>query len=200
MYRPTRCGPSRIAFELRGAAKPEERSGLLSPYGRSLPRFERRERQLAQPPSQLQPFESPLHYLGAEMRAWRTLRGYSLARLGSIVHVSGDLLGKIEKAQRRPTVDLIERCDQALNASGTLRRLHDLTLRAYPEPGEVDAARERLSLADDTGRELSEQPDPIGYENVAGVASLAAYRRRRRAGTDHRARRGYSVSGDWSNT
>ncbi|GAA0708156.1 helix-turn-helix transcriptional regulator [Dactylosporangium roseum] len=66
---------------------------------------------MARAAAELNPFASPRHYLGAGLRAWRQLRGYSLAQLGRAVHVSGDLLGKVEKAQRRPAEELIKRCD-----------------------------------------------------------------------------------------
>jgi transcriptional regulator with XRE-family HTH domain len=81
---------------------------------------------MAQMPAELRPQQSPRHYLGAELRAWRQLRQFSLARLGRMVHVSGDLLGKVEKAQRWPSEDLIRRCDSALGAAGTLTRLLEL--------------------------------------------------------------------------
>ena len=98
---------------------------------------------MAQAAAELNPFASPRHYLGAELRAWRQLRGYSLAQLGRIVHVSGDLLGKIEKAQRRPAEELIERCDDVLDAAGILCRLHKLTRQCTAETADqskLDAA------------------------------------------------------------
>ena len=81
---------------------------------------------MAQMPAELRPLQSPRHYLGAELRAWRQLRQLSLAQLGRKVHISGDLLGKVEKAQRWPSEDLIRRCDSALGAAGTLTRLLEL--------------------------------------------------------------------------
>ncbi|MGY2061707.1 helix-turn-helix domain-containing protein, partial [Nocardia gipuzkoensis] len=59
---------------------------------------------------------------GAELRARRLARGRSLRELGRIVLVSGELLAKVEKAQRRPRADLVQRLDIALDAGGELVR------------------------------------------------------------------------------
>ncbi|MGI5180173.1 helix-turn-helix domain-containing protein [Dactylosporangium sp. CA-152071] len=113
------------------------------------------------------------------MRAWRLLRGYSLARLGSAVHVSGDLLGKIEKAQRRPTPDLIERCDHALSAAGTLVRLYELAYGMCPADTQTGAPPDLRQSIDGSCHASPEQPIVIGFEHAPGVADLTAYRRRR---------------------
>ncbi len=70
----------------------------------------------------LDPQASPAALFGAELRDLRLRRGLSLASLGRIVHVSGDLLGKIEKAERRPQADLVARLDIALEGDGLLGR------------------------------------------------------------------------------
>ncbi|WP_213451186.1 helix-turn-helix domain-containing protein [Rhizomonospora bruguierae] len=145
---------------------------------------------MAQAPAELRPFESPRHYLGAELRAWRRLRGYSLARLGHTIHASGALLGKIEKAQRWPTKDLIARCDDALEAAGTLTRLYDLARDGFQEvasdgvtwgssfPARVGATHPETETSAGSGLSL-------GVDGHAGeVVNLAAYRRRRMASSD----------------
>jgi transcriptional regulator with XRE-family HTH domain len=71
----------------------------------------------------LDPQASPAALFGAELRALRLRRRLALASLGRLVHVSGDLLGKIEKAERRPQPDLLTRLDVVLEADGRLRRL-----------------------------------------------------------------------------
>ncbi len=80
----------------------------------------------------LDPQASPAALFGAELRALRLARGLSLARLGKLVHVSGDLLGKLEKAERRPQPDLVDRLDRALDAGGLLDRLAHDVLDADP--------------------------------------------------------------------
>jgi tetratricopeptide (TPR) repeat protein len=69
---------------------------------------------------QLFPERSILDRFGFELRTWRKSCGLSLDRLGRAVHVSGDLLAKIEVAERRPTGELAKRCDDVLNAGGAL--------------------------------------------------------------------------------
>jgi transcriptional regulator with XRE-family HTH domain len=71
----------------------------------------------------LNPQASPAALFGAELRALRQQRGLSLAAVGKLVHVSGDLVGKIEKADRRPQPDLVTRLDHALQADGIIERL-----------------------------------------------------------------------------
>ncbi|MGI5180176.1 helix-turn-helix domain-containing protein [Dactylosporangium sp. CA-152071] len=135
---------------------------------------------MAQASAELQPFASLRHYLGAELRAWRLLRGYSLARLGSEVHVSGDLLGKIEKAQRRPADDLIARCDDVLDAGGALRRLHGLTRRGLRRLDSKPEAPAPAGVSiSSTGRPT--YPDWAAQTDggTAEVVNIAAYRRRR---------------------
>ncbi|MEU1813106.1 helix-turn-helix domain-containing protein [Micromonospora aurantiaca (nom. illeg.)] len=87
-------------------------------------------------PSTLTPNVSPRHFLGAELRRWRELRGLSIAELAGAVFVSPALVSKVEKAQRTATVTLIRSCDAALDTGGALERLLDfvehLPLQAVP--------------------------------------------------------------------
>jgi transcriptional regulator with XRE-family HTH domain len=112
---------------------------------------------MGQQPRTLDPHASPLAYFGAELRAWRSRRGLSQAQLGQLVHVSGDLLGKVEKAQRRPLPDLIRRLDAALGAEGQLTRvaeaLHGGSL--VPE-GRARSARHAARRGDDGRTRASE--------------------------------------------
>jgi transcriptional regulator with XRE-family HTH domain len=78
---------------------------------------------MAQASRPLTPHASGWHFLGAELRCWRKRRGLSLVQLGHVVHVSPDLLAKVEKADRTASPDLMHRCDDALDTGGALRRL-----------------------------------------------------------------------------
>jgi transcriptional regulator with XRE-family HTH domain len=82
--------------------------------------------EMAQTPRELSRYESARHFFGAELRHWRELRGLSQERLASLVFVSGDLVGKVEIAERWPTAALAHACDEALQCSGVLVRLHGL--------------------------------------------------------------------------
>lgn len=72
---------------------------------------------------ELDPRSSAAAAFGAELRDRRTRSHQALSELGKAVLVSGDLIGKIEKAQRRPHPDLVRRLDEALDAGGELVRL-----------------------------------------------------------------------------
>jgi len=78
---------------------------------------------LSRPERELHPNRSALDRFGYELRSWRKERGLSQARLGAAVHVSGDLIYKIELAERRAGRDLAARCDRVLEAFGALVRL-----------------------------------------------------------------------------
>ncbi len=105
---------------------------------------------MGQQPRQLDPHASPLAYFGAELRAWRSRRGLSQAQLGQLVHVSGDLLGKVEKAQRRPLPDLIRRLDTALATDGQLTRVAEAMHGAGLVPeGRARNARHAARRGDD---------------------------------------------------
>jgi len=110
---------------------------------------------MAQAPSTLTPHASPRHFLGAELRCWRQHRGLSLMQLGYAVHVSADLLCKVEKATRTPTESLLRRCDEELRTDGALTRLF--------------AFVEHL-----TAEEVTPDPQPILIKIIAEVVHTPA--------------------------
>src|SRR5579884_2273132 len=57
---------------------------------------------------------------GDALRSWRAKRGVSLAGLAKLVHYSKGYLSKIETGDKPVTVDVARRCDEALDAGGTL--------------------------------------------------------------------------------
>jgi DNA-binding XRE family transcriptional regulator len=107
---------------------------------------------MGQRPRTLQPYASPDAYFGAQLREWRTRAGLSQTDLGHLIHISGDLVGKIEKAQRRAHPQLVADFDTALAAGGALAK-------CAPAPDESN------------GR------PPLGM-NVAGVRDPASATRR----------------------
>ncbi|MRH92928.1 hypothetical protein GFY24_36860 [Nocardia sp. SYP-A9097] len=72
---------------------------------------------------ELDPRASAAAAFGAALRDRRLERQFSLQKLGKCVLASGALIGKIEKAERRPHADLVHRLDEALCAEGELVRL-----------------------------------------------------------------------------
>src|SRR4051812_46924600 len=91
---------------------------------------------MPQQPRHLDPWISSVAFFGSELRALRTGSGLSQAELGRAVHISSDLIAKIEKGQRRAAADLIHRFDRALSAQGSLTRLI-VTLHGTAADGEA---------------------------------------------------------------
>jgi len=71
----------------------------------------------------LTPTRSASHALGAELRRRRVDRGLSQAALGELVHHSGALVGKVEKAERFPSAAFCELVDAVLDTGGILARM-----------------------------------------------------------------------------
>lgn len=78
---------------------------------------------MGQAPRELTPWRSAVHFFGAQVRRWRTLRRLSQATLGTKTHDSSALIGKIEKGERYPSLALARRLDEALDTGGALERL-----------------------------------------------------------------------------
>lgn len=77
---------------------------------------------MPQRPRPLEPSRSARDWFGAELRHWRKARGLSQDALGALVHVSGDLISKIEKGQRPCKRALAVALDAALGTGGVLSR------------------------------------------------------------------------------
>ncbi|MGH3429885.1 MAG: helix-turn-helix domain-containing protein, partial [Mycobacteriales bacterium] len=90
---------------------------------------------MGQVPKELTPLESALHFFGAQLRHWRTVRELSQVALGRRTHDSGALISKIEKGERFPSLDLTRRLDVALDTDGALERL-------WPQVDHERAARD----------------------------------------------------------
>jgi hypothetical protein len=110
---------------------------------------------------ELTPLESTLHFFGAQLRYWRTLRELSQAAVGQRTHDSGALIGKIEKGERFPSLALTRRLDVALDTGGALERLwpsleHERATRHTP--GDRPASGGRTDVGD-PGLAWSDTPD-----------------------------------------
>ena len=109
---------------------------------------------MGQTPKGLDPTRSPLHFFGAEVRRLRQRLGLSQADLGRLLFQHKDLVRKIEVAERRPSREFVERCDEVLGADGTLCQMWPMLarqrlLRASPGPGASARAAEYRSEATD---------------------------------------------------
>ncbi|MGH3929979.1 MAG: helix-turn-helix domain-containing protein, partial [Pseudonocardiaceae bacterium] len=103
---------------------------------------------MAQTPRVLTPYVSLRHFFGAELRQWREVAGLSHDRLGVLINFSGDLIGKVEKAERAPTAALAKACDEMLGTGGALARLVGL----------IEADAQRKSAARSAEDNAPERP------------------------------------------
>lgn len=82
---------------------------------------------------ELDPGASPLAFFGAELRRQRVAAGMSQDDLGRAVMFSAALIGRIEMAERMPSQDFADRCDEVLDSGGFFGRFRDLVKReAFP--------------------------------------------------------------------
>ncbi|WP_049649460.1 helix-turn-helix domain-containing protein [Kitasatospora sp. MY 5-36] len=95
---------------------------------------------MAARPNILHPERSPEEWLGNEIRQWRMLRGYGQDELGTLVHLSGDLIGKMERGERRCLPHHAEALDIALDTGGALARSLVLVNMQVGLRGEDDSA------------------------------------------------------------
>lgn len=91
------------------------------------------------PSKPLEPERGLPEWFGAELRHHRKRAGLSQDELGQRVHFSGDLIGKIEKAERTCSVDLARAFDRVLVTDGVLARVWRLVeAQADNRPNEAD--------------------------------------------------------------
>ncbi|MGH8932897.1 MAG: helix-turn-helix domain-containing protein [Egibacteraceae bacterium] len=114
--------------------------------------------EMGQNPRELTPYESARHFFGAELRRWRQQRELSQSRLGERINFDGSLIGKTEKAERMPSLELAKACDEVLVTGGALARLWPL----------VDQERQRAEAAEPAPSEPA-QGSLAGWQPVAGV-------------------------------
>jgi len=82
---------------------------------------------------ELDPGASTLAFFGAELRRHRIAAGLSQDDLGRAINFSGALVGRVEMAERMPSQDFADRCDEALHTGGFFGRFRDLVKReAFP--------------------------------------------------------------------
>lgn len=72
--------------------------------------------------------------LGAVLRRLRTLQGLTQAGLGRLAGYGGSYISAVERAAVRPSHELVERCDQVLEADGVLLMLWSLADAGHGPP------------------------------------------------------------------
>jgi len=133
---------------------------------------------MGRPPRELTPGESTLHFFGAELRHWRTVRELSQAALGLRTHDSGALISKVEKGERFPSRELARRLDEALTTGGALEQLwpqldQERALRDAPPSSPADSDE---SIPGDLG--LAWSPTTAATVEVVGKLWRADVERR----------------------
>ncbi|MEU1821267.1 helix-turn-helix transcriptional regulator [Streptomyces abikoensis] len=143
---------------------------------------------MPQPPKELNPTGSVRERFGAHLRHWRMVRRLTQTRLGHLVHVSGNQIGKIEKGERLCRKPLARLLDAALDTGGILEWMcpyaeaeadnerHD----AYKTKGRTGAGRTgvpeavMLSLDDETLRDNWSDVRRRSFLTAGGVSAIAA--------------------------
>lgn len=121
---------------------------------------------MGQQPRELDPLASPRAFFGAELRSLRVRCGVSQSELGRLVHVSGDLVSKVEKGERRPMPDLVARLDATLGAGGDLIRV----AAAIDEPARLQRPPAVPATRQVGSAEWMRSAARLGNEVVLGAA------------------------------
>ncbi len=142
---------------------------------------------MPQPPKPLQPGKSVRDWLGAELRARREQRHWTQRELAEKLHVSTDVVRKVETADRVCQPDLAKRLDGVLETGGLFERLLILVrAEADNQRAEADKGaegpsqdlvhpREERMLAGITSPHADRNHDPVDRRLFLAVSSLAAF-------------------------
>ncbi|WP_344488336.1 helix-turn-helix transcriptional regulator [Glycomyces endophyticus] len=136
---------------------------------------------MPQPSRPLEPERGLPEWFGAELRHHRQRAGLSQDELGRLVHFSGDLIGKIEKAERNCSIALAQDLDNALQIGGVLARAWRLVeAQADNRPGDADKysgslveagrTREFQGMLERNDRTASEKGLPMLRREILSVA------------------------------
>ncbi|MFC5720575.1 helix-turn-helix domain-containing protein [Streptomyces gamaensis] len=105
---------------------------------------------MPQPPKELNPTGSLRERFGAHVRHWRGVRKLSQSELGAMVHISGNLIGKIEKGERLCRLPLARLLDAALRTGGILEWMCPF-VEAEADKQRRDAYNKESTTLDHTG-------------------------------------------------
>jgi transcriptional regulator with XRE-family HTH domain len=127
---------------------------------------------VGQRPRELVPTTSAAHALGAELRRRRVERGLSQVELGGLVHHSGALVAKVEKAERRPSRAFCALVDAALETGGLFSRLRvEAEVNAPAGPPCLEASSWTMEAAVRFAAELTGGPvDRRAFLALTGAA------------------------------
>ena len=160
----------------------------------------------------LDPTVSSAACLGAMLRRLRTLEGLTQAGLGRRAGYGGSYISAVERAAVRPSHELVERCDEVLQADGVLLMLWSLAdpEAGPPAAGATGPATEVAAPDDWPGRDRTvfeavevarrAEASGLGPGTLAGVERAVARLRDAAAGTPPRelSRRCWPSSATWA--
>ena len=118
---------------------------------------------------ELTPLASGSHRLGAELRHWRLTRELSQNQLGDLIHHSGALVSKVEKADRRPSLKFCRLVDEKLETKGALSLLWHATAPTSDETAsdcDTEAVTEVVTTDDIVEAGLRWSEDVAGAVDV----------------------------------
>ncbi|CAM5468498.1 helix-turn-helix transcriptional regulator [Streptomyces xanthochromogenes] len=98
-------------------------------------------------PNDLNPWDSPRAFYGAELRGKRKAAGLSQDELGALVFCSGAYIGQMENATRRPPMDMAKLLDAVLHTDGILTRMCEAMEQASQHAEYFRLAAELEALA-----------------------------------------------------
>lgn len=128
------------------------------------------EDDVGQRPNELTPHASPQHYLGAEMRSWRNERRLSLAKLKARIRYDYSYMARAERGEQAPSASLVRAYDDAVEAHGTLVRLHeaiqsgvglDVLSRGHVAKAGAHVANSLVGLAEEAGTQAPSEEEGI---------------------------------------
>lgn len=86
------------------------------------------------PLKDIDPYDSPLHFFGNEMRQHRLRLELSQPQVARACHCGADLISKIETGEAPPAIELAEALDERFGTHGSLKRLAGMVRRTAVFP------------------------------------------------------------------
>ena len=97
---------------------------------------------------ELDPGASTLAFFGAELRRHRIAAGLSQDDLGRAINFSGALVGRVEMAERMPSQDFADRCDEVRRPVGGPETMREQLKRLIEATNSTNVVLQVLPLTD----------------------------------------------------
>ncbi|MFI8425171.1 helix-turn-helix domain-containing protein [Streptomyces sp. NPDC085460] len=94
-----------------------------------------------------EPGKAVLATVGRQLKTWREAKGLSAARLGELTGYGEDMIRKLERGDRIPRPEFLDRADEAMGANGLVAEMkQDISEIRYPKPVRDLAKLERRAV------------------------------------------------------